>query len=83
VQVIQWFIDVLFAGINVNALSVRRGWAAAIVMRTVRPTEVAVNTNATRDEGRKVPNIVFAQVSSISGIGELQVYQFLDSVDPT
>lgn len=52
-------IAALFAGINVNASSVELGYAAAIVMGTVRPTEVYVNINATRDESRRAPNTVF------------------------
>jgi hypothetical protein len=50
---------VLFAGINVSASSVELGYAAAIVMGTVHPTEVCVNTNATRDESRRAPNTIF------------------------
>jgi hypothetical protein len=49
----------MFAGINVSALEVKLGCAAAIVTGTVRPTEVCVNTNAIRDECRKAPNTVF------------------------
>jgi hypothetical protein len=64
----------LFAGINVNASSVKRGYAAAIVMGTVHPTEVCVNINATRDESRRAPAQYFTQVSSINDIEELWVY---------
>jgi hypothetical protein len=43
-------------------------------MGTVRPAEVCVNINATRDESRRAPAQYFTQVSSVNDIEEVWVY---------